>query len=418
MALRAIGLALGFIAHVLLSRSLGLQGYGHYVIALGWAMVLVLPARVGFDNSAVRYVTIYLESNDPAALRGFIRTATVTVTAASLAIGAIMVLVGSIAADLPYDAMVTWAAVSIAPVALLGLHSVILRSAGRISASQFYDQILRPALLILLVVMLPFVGGRLDPAKALMLTAFAALAALAFLLLHCRAVLRSSRSTGPDYSAWRDWFAVSLPLLFIGVSQELLNQLEIILLGALADARSAGLFSGAWRLASLMPFALASIGVVSGPMVASAYHRRDLAELNRITGLAARLALGFAVCIGLVLVAAGRPLLELFGADFVQAYPALLILLIGGVVNAFTGVVAYLLTLTGRQMHGLAIFAGALGVSLALNLLLIPRFGMVGAAIASTAALISWNLAMAIFVRRTMGVDATALALPPHGSQG
>ena len=203
---------------------------------------------------------------------------------------------------------------------------------------------------------------------------------------------------------------MSLPLLIIGVTQELLNQLEIVLLGSLADVRAAGLFSAASRLASLVPFALVALEVVSAPMVSSAYHRADFVELSRISRLAARIALGFAVVVGVGLIIAGRLLLAAFGPEFVQAYPALLILLVGGMINASTGVVAYLLTLTGRERYALLIFVGALAISLILNFLLIPRFGIEGAAGASTTALALWNLFMAVYVRRVIGIDATAIA--------
>ena len=73
------GLALSYVAHVLLSRLLGLHGYGQYVIALGWTLVLVIPARFGFDNSSLRYVTVYIDERKYGALHGFVRTAIGTV---------------------------------------------------------------------------------------------------------------------------------------------------------------------------------------------------------------------------------------------------------------------------------------------------------------------------------------------------
>lgn len=412
MCLRVAGVALSYFAHVLLSRFLGLQGYGQYVIALGWALVLVLPARLGFDNSALRYATIYFEEGDSGALRGFIRTAAVSVTAASLAIGAVMILIGGQAPGISSYWIVAWAAAIILPVALLGVFSAIIRAARRIFAAQFYDQVLRPAFLILLMSGAMAMATPPRPAVALMFTALSALAALVLLVMNFRSVFSRFPRTAPDYASWRRWLAVSLPLLIIGVTQELLNQLEIILLGSFADARAAGLFSAASRLASLVPFALVALGVVSAPMISSAYHRGDFVELNRISGLAARIALGFAVVVGVGLVIAGRLLLGVFGPEFVQAYPALLILLVGGMINASTGVVAYLLTLTGRERHALLIFVGALAISLVLNFILIPPLGIEGAALASTAALSMWNLLMAVYVRRVIGVDATAFARP------
>jgi O-antigen/teichoic acid export membrane protein len=205
---------------------------------------------------------------------------------------------------------------------------------------------------------------------------------------------------------------VSVPLLFIAFAQELLNQLEIILLGFFGDARQAGLFGAAWRLASLVAFVLTTYGIVCGPVVASAYHKRNLVEVNRVVQFAARLtAISGALAI-LLLVMTGKFLLRLFGPEFDAAYPALLALLLGGAVNAYTGVVAYLLTLTGRERSAVTIFACAVLMSLVLNVLLIPLLGAVGAAIASSTTISSWNLAMVFWVRRQLGIDATAWGRP------
>lgn len=411
---RAGGVALGYAAHVLLSRLLGLHSYGEYVIVLGWALVLTLPARLGFDNSALRYSTIYLEERRAGSLRGFLEVAACAVVLSSLAAGALMFLLAHwFSPDIPLVAIL-WGAALIIPIALLGVSSAVMRTTRRIFASAFYDQLLRPGLLILLLGLSFLFGGSPGTATALMFTAFAAAAAFLAGLVHLLRAFAPSLRAKADYSHWWEWFAVSIPLLIVGAMQELLNQLEIILLGALASAGDAGLFSAAWRLASLPPFVLMSLIVVSGPLVASAHHRRDAAELHHITSLSARISLAFAVVASLMLLLAGRPLLAIFGPEFPKAYPALAILLAGAIVNAFTGVVGYLLVLTGRQAQALAIFAGALLVSLGLNLLLIPRLGIEGAAIASATALSCWNIAMLIYVRRTLGIDASAIGLQPR----
>jgi O-antigen/teichoic acid export membrane protein len=191
-----------------------------------------------------------------------------------------------------------------------------------------------------------------------------------------------------------------------------MNQMEVILLGHLATATDAGLFAAAWRLASLTPFALAALASIAGPQIASSYHRGAIDELAGVSRLIARLGLLIAIATAALLVLFGRPLLDLFGPEFDAAYPALIALTIGGLVNAFTGVVAYMMTLTGRERPALIIFAGALAISLLLNLALIPRFGALGAAIASSSATAAWNLAMLAYVRRRLGIDTSALALP------
>jgi O-antigen/teichoic acid export membrane protein len=412
LALRIAGVCFSYLAQVLLSRLLGLHDYGIYVIALGWALVLVLPARIGFDNSSLRYITVYFENGQAALLRGFIRTAVASVIAASLLVGGLMLAVGSILNSVERP-VITWAATLILPVAMLGVLSPMMRAIRKIFASQFYDQVLRPFLIIVGLLIAVVAGFRPNAAGAMMLTALAAFGALLGLLWHFRLAFAPATEARADVAAARQWFALSLPLFVIGGMQELMNQMEIILLGSLANARQAGLFAAAWRLASLVPFALVALAAVSGPMIASAYHREARDELHHISKLIARLGFLFALIASLVLAAAGKPLLGLFGFEFPAAYPALLVLLLGGIVNAFTGAVAYLLTLTGRERPALIIFGGGLLTSFGLNLALIPVWGAFGAAISSASALSAWNIAMIFYVRRTMGIDASAIAKSP-----
>jgi O-antigen/teichoic acid export membrane protein len=384
------------------------------VILLGWALLLSVPARLGFDASALRYTTVYLEHADWPALRGFVSLSIAVVTAVSLLLAVGMVVFGrGIAASTPAPD-IFWASTIIVPTALIGLLSAMMLTAKKFFAAQFFDQVFRPALILL------FIGGGtliegavIGTREALVVTSAASLVAALALFIYFAAVFRHSFQAKADFSRASTWLRVSLPLLVITGVQELTNQLQIIMLGGLAHAKDAGLYAAAWRLASLMSFGLSALSAVSGPMIASAYHRGEIRELGRLASLSARIALAFAVPAAIVLVLAGPTLLSLFGRDFVAAYPVLLVLIVGALANAFTGVVAYLLTLTGREVVALAIFAGALALSAGLNVLLIPHWGAVGAALASAAGTTFWNIAMLILVRRHLGIDASALAWRP-----
>ena len=72
--------------------------------------------------------------------------------------------------------------------------------------------------------------------------------------------------------------------------------------------------------------------------------------------------------------------------------------------------------MTGHQLAALVILAGSLFLSLILNLILIPRLGITGSAIASAVTVSCWNIAMLIYVRRTLGIDASAVGLQPRAA--
>lgn len=419
MAVRVTGLALAFLCHLVLSRGLGASQYGQYMIALGWAMVLVIPARMGLDNSVLRFATVYREESRAGDFRGLICFSLGAIALVAALIVAALLLAKA-AAFGPLEpiawALIAGLALLIPSSAVLGWLSALVRTANHIFASQFYEQVLRPLLLTGALIGAIMAGGRLSSGQAMLLTGLTVVIVAASLAIHARRVFAKMPSRRVSYEHRREWLAVSWPLFLMAVIQELLNQVDLILLGLLSDATQAAHFAASMRLASLVTFGLMAVGTVSGPLIASAYNRNDLGELARIARMSARFSTIFALAIAAVLVVLGEPALGLFGPGFDAAYPALLVLLTGGLVNSITGAVGYLLTMTGREKAALGILAGALAVSVVSNLLLIPQLGAVGAAIASTLGLACWNIGMAITMRRNLGIDATALGRARAGA--
>jgi O-antigen/teichoic acid export membrane protein len=410
---RMVGVGLGYVAAIIISRLLGAQGYGTYSIAMAWALLLVVPSRAGLDAAALKFAPIYLERRDRSRLVGFVRFSASCVLASSALAGTAVILVASLGlTSIPRGASIATATI-IFPIAALGLVGSMLRAERRILASQFYEQVLRPAVTIMLLLAVVVLARPITASIAVLFGAAGAFVALLAGAVHAGRALPLS-GTEADYSQWRQWLSLGGVLLATTVVQEALNQVDIVMLGYLASTTEAGLFAAAWRVASLASFAVAALSTVSGPLIASYYEKGEYGPLSSIAHSTARIGFVAALLICFPLAILGEPILKLFGPDFPAAYPALLVLLFGGLANAFTGSVAYLMTMTGRHSHALSIFAGALAVSIVLNLLLIPHYSFVGAAIASTAGTVAWNVAMLAYVRRAMGIDASAMALAPR----
>jgi O-antigen/teichoic acid export membrane protein len=417
MGVRVAGLALAFLSHVVISRQLGASQYGIYSIALGWALILTIPARLGMDNAVLRFATIYSENGRWSELKGLVRFAFGVIAAASLLIAAALwlenaagsPLLGGLGSDLA-----VWIAAMVFPLAALGLLSALMRTARLIAASQAYEQVLRPGLLIVAVIVAAAVGLPLSAEGALMLTVVSTALALLGIGFHFSRVFPALRTVAAGYRERGEWLSLSWPLLVMSVIQEILNQIDVILLGRLAGAEAAGHYAAAWRLGSLASFALVALTMLSGPMIASAHHRGDLLEMARIARLIARISLATTIILAAGIALVGPFALDAFGPGFDAAYPALLVVLIGALFNAATGAVAYLMTMTGRQKAALPIFAAALAANLGANFMLIPRLGTLGAAMASATSIIVWNVLMLIYVRRTLGIDASAVAAAPR----
>ena len=117
----------------------------------------------------------------------------------------------------------------------------------------------------------------------------------------------------------------------------------------------------------------------------------------------------FATMVAVALAVAGPWALRLFKPEFHASYPVLLILLVGTLINAATGSVGYLMILTGHERAALKILVGTLAGTALLELFLIPHMAQSAqqSARQSAVGIAGWNLAMLVYVRINLRVDAS-----------
>ena len=248
VGVRVAGLGLAFVSHLVLSRILGANQYGHYMIALGWGMVLVIPCRMGLDNSVLRFATIYRDEAKSGDFRGLVVFSATSIAVVALAIVSIILLAKS--AGFGPLAPVGWPLVAglallVPALAMLGWLSALIRTANRIFASQFYEQVLRPALLIALLGLAVVAGIGLDAGQAMILTGITVVIAMLGIGLHSWRLFADLLSTRASFDRRRDWLSVSWPLFLMAIVQELLNQVDLILLGIFSNATEAAHFAAA-----------------------------------------------------------------------------------------------------------------------------------------------------------------------------
>lgn len=197
---------------------------------------------------------------------------------------------------------------------------------------------------------------------------------------------------------------LSFPMFLSGAMGTLMTQTDILMLGLFLSVSDVGIYSIAVKLAMLNGFILSSVNVV----VASKYARLHAAEnqrhlMRQVARQTSKMIFWATLPIAIVLVVFGANILALFGDVFPAGYPTLLVLVIGQFFNAISGSVAYFLNMTGYQSLYNYIMMAAAAANIGLNLLLIPLYGILGAAIASTAVVLLWNGLCLWFIYRRFG---------------
>jgi O-antigen/teichoic acid export membrane protein len=242
------------------------------------------------------------------------------------------------------------------------------------------------------------------------LQALAALLAFAIgALLFLRARPHAVKGASPVYRG-REWLIAAVPLAFAASMQILNSNIDIIMLGFFEPAEQLGVYRAVVQTSTLVGLGLMAVNPVVAPQFSRLYAQGDQRRLQRVVIRSARLIAALTIPVAVVMIFFGDKVLSLvFGPAFSTGYVPLVLLTTGELGNALFGSVATLLNMSGHESRTARGVAIAAGTNVVLNLLLIPSFGLVGAATATAISTILWNSILWWDVRRHVGINSLAI---------
>jgi O-antigen/teichoic acid export membrane protein len=406
--LRFGALGLQFAGSVMIARVLGVDGFGVYSIAFTWTMLLGTVIGLGLGPLAVRELPKYMVRGDHGAVLGYI-----VMWAGSVLITA--VIVAALLAGLEtyglVDLGVGWRWVALAAFVqalVLGL-STQLNGFQQILRAQMLETILRQSLYLGILALFVFLGLSLDPSRVFSLSILAALPVVGLMGVLLWRTLTNELPHPRAPMTFRPalWFAASLPLLASTFATQMQTNLDVLMLGVLADDAAVGRYRAASRGADLALIANGLAVQVLGPMLSKALAQDKKALAQSLISQSAAVSGGLGVLICGALILFPTLYLGLFGADFQAAAPALQILAAAQAVSLLSGPVAMILVMLGREKMVLMVSLSSLALNFTLNFLLIPIWGIEGAAIATFIAVVMVKLTLLVVVLRVSGFDPT-----------
>ena len=227
-----------------------------------------------------------------------------------------------------------------------------------------------------------------------------------------RACFESARSQLNALNESRAFLVLksSLPMMVFSSTFFLMSQTDVIILGYLSDAVNIASYAFSSRLAIVSSIGLLAANILIPQLISRLSSKNETKKLQQLLLTMS----AFSVAVYLLTVA----LVLLFSFKFAfiaglgktEWLPSLIVLLLGQFVNVSTGSCGYLLTMTGNQkVAANATFGAAIG-NILLNLALIPIFGIVGAAIATSISISIANAYMAVCATRLTKVNPSLLA--------
>jgi len=200
------------------------------------------------------------------------------------------------------------------------------------------------------------------------------------------------------------WMKVALPMVFSSFMVLLFQKSDMLILGAIALSSDVALYSAASKFAIFGSFILNAVHVSASPLIATAYHNNEYKDIQFTIDKAVLIVGGIGLLIFLFLTFFCKTLLNLFGPEYIKAWPLLIIIALGHLFSSVSGLNGALLIMTGYEKDHAKITAIAALSNILGNLLLIPKLGAMGAAIVTCATAIMWNSLMIWVAWRRMGI--------------
>ena len=407
---RVISAALLYLSQIVLARWMGATEYGIYVLVWTWVLVLGGLSHLGLSMASIRLLPEYREQGETDLLRGLLRGGRL------LAIG-----VGTVVAGLGLAGLMMFgdrlehpvllpaylALICVPMYALTDIQDGIGRGRGWMASALAPPYILRP-LLVLVAMAVAHAWGlpmRATTAAAAAIVATWLTALVQTVLVQRR--LKGDIEPGPRRYDFRRWLRTAAPLLVIYACDLTLQNADVLILSAYLSPAEVGMYFAAAKTMSLILFVHYAVGSAVANRFSALNARGDREALKTFVKDAVRWTFWPSLAAALILLALGKPLLWLFSPQFTEAYPVMLVLVVGFLVRASMGPAEFLLNMLGEQMLCAAVLVVAALLNIALNFALVPRYGMMGAAIGTSASLTIAALMNFVVARRRLELEVS-----------
>lgn len=410
-AIRVISAGLLYITQILLARWMGGYEYGIYVFVWTWVLVLGGLSPLGLNMVAIRMVPEYRETGDLARLRGLTHGCSLFV----LTVGSTVALVGIAGLWLLQDFVASYyllpgylALICVPLYALGDLQDGLGRGRGWMSSALVPPYIIRPLMLLIAMVVAHDIGLEMSAATAagaaILATWFSAILQTVLIGRRVAAEIPADHSPPRAYD-FRRWLKTSAPLFVIAACELMLQNADVLIVSTYLSPTEVGIYFAAAKTMSLIMFVHYAVGSAVANQFSALNARGDRSALVACARDAVHWTFWPSLAAAGVILALGHPLLWLFGPQFTSGFPVMLILVVGFLFRSALGPAEFLLNMLGEQTRCAAAMVVTAAFSVGLNLILVPRYGLIGAAIGTSTSLVLLSVLQYMIVRKRLGLD-------------
>ncbi len=413
--IRVASAAIAFVSQIVLARLMGEFEYG--IFAFVWVLVVLAGnlSCLGFHTSVIRFLHQHKARGEVATVRGLnlaVRLVALISASTVAGLGFLFLNFYGHTVEPYYLVPVSLAFFTMPMIALGDVLDGTARSNGWTATALSPTYLIRPTLILAFMLAALWFGAPHTAVTAMEAALLATYVTTLSQLLRLTLRLRRLYGKGPMQFEIGAWFRYSLPLFLVDGIGFLLTNADVVVVGLYLPPDQVGIYYAAAKTIVLVQFVYFSIKAAAGPRFSAIMAEEDMTALASFAGQTVRWSFWPSLAVGLAALASGELLLSLFGSAFTAGYWLMAILFCGILAKSMVGPGEVLLSMAGRQKLCVLLYAVTLSASIGLNIVLIPRFGLTGAAMATASAMMIEAILLHVAVRRTLGIVLFAFADP------
>lgn len=409
--IRVLSAMLAYASQILLARWMGGSDYGVYVYVWTWVLLLGSMMDFGISASAQKIIPEYRARGEHALLRGFLTGSRwMTFVVSSIVSLALAGIVKALSPWIDANAVVPLyiGCATLPAFVVANTQDGIARSHDWMRLGLMPQFIVRQSLIIGLTAGAVALGFNLGATAAMLASAAAVWLAMIGQMVVLNRRLGRHVEPGAKAYDFRGWLAVSLPILLVESFYLLLSYTDVLVLQQFRSSEEVGVYFAVVKTLALVSFIHYAMSATTAHRFAEYNALGDKARLSAYVAHAIQWTFWPSLAATLALLAVGKPLLWLFGPQFVVGYDIMFIAAIGLVVRAAIGPVERLLNMLGHQHICALAYALAFVMNLVLCIALVPHYGGYGAAAATSISLVFETVLLFAIVRRRLGLHVLA----------
>jgi len=409
--IRVFSAGLAYFSQVLLARWMGGSDYGVYVYVWTWVLLLGSMLDFGIAVGAQKVIPEYRTSGDHAMLRGFLSGSRWMVFAASALVA--LLLAGLVKVASPWlraDEIVPLyiGCLTLPAFVVANTQDGIARSHDWMRLGLMPQFIVRQSLIIGFTAGAFVLGLNLGATAAMIASAAAVWIAMLGQMIVLNRRLGQSVEAGPKTYDFRNWLAVSLPIMLVEGFYLLLSYIDVLVLQQYRSSEEVGVYFAVVKTLALVSFIHYAMSATTAHRFSEYNASGDKERLSAYIAHAIKWTFWPSVAATAVLLAFGKPLLWLFGEQFTSGYGIMFVAAIGLIFRSAIGPVERLLNMLGLQHMCALAYALAFVMNLVLCVMLVPKFGGYGAAAATSIALVFETILLFWITRKRLGFHVLA----------